>query len=83
MLEEAARRYLDLLRRLGNGKASWGLLTKAQQGKLNEAAGLWCLAADPGHAMAQCNLGCRFNYGRGVTRNLGGAVRWFRQAAGK
>jgi TPR repeat protein len=46
-----------------------------------EAARLFCLAADQGHAGAQNNLGIIFEKGRGVAFNRAEAIRWYRLAA--
>ena len=46
-----------------------------------EAARLFRLAAEQGHALAQYNLGAMFEYGLGVARDRTEAIRWYRLAA--
>ena len=44
----------------------------------------WCrLAADQGHAPAQCSLGLSCERGKGVAQNGKEAVKWHRLAAGQ
>ena len=81
LFEEAARRYWNVARRVANGKASWGALTKAEQREINEAFRLCRSAADQGHAGAQCSLGVNYEQGRGVQQNVAEAARWYHKAA--
>jgi TPR repeat protein len=37
--------------------------------------------AEKGDAMAQCDLGIRYDKGEGVTKDAAEAVKWFRKAA--
>jgi uncharacterized protein len=46
-----------------------------------EAARLYRLAAEQGHAQAQFNLGNMFEVGPGVARDKAEAIRWYRLAA--
>jgi TPR repeat protein len=39
------------------------------------------VAAEHGHALAQCNLGVLYEAGKGVMQDDGEAVRWYRLAA--
>jgi TPR repeat protein len=39
------------------------------------------LQEEPGHVHAQCNLGCCYEHGNGVPRDMGQAVVWYRKAA--
>jgi hypothetical protein len=51
------------------------------EGKFAEATRWYRLAADQGHARAQCNLGIMYATGRGVPQDDAEAVRWYRLAA--
>ena len=46
-----------------------------------DAVRLYRLAADQGHASAQCSMGEMFEYGEGVTKDTEEAVRLIRLAA--
>lgn len=46
-----------------------------------EAAKWFFMAAEAGHAEAQCFLGVCYDYGQGVAENDGEAVKWYRKAA--
>jgi TPR repeat protein len=46
-----------------------------------EAARLFRLAAEQGHAGAQMSLGYMFNNGQGVAQDTAEAIRWYRLAA--
>jgi TPR repeat protein len=46
-----------------------------------EAARLYRLAADQGHAPAQYFLGFMFQYGKGVAQDTAEAIRWYRLSA--
>ena len=41
----------------------------------------WRKAAEGGHAMAQCQLGCFYDFGRGVAKDDVAAAEWFAKAA--
>ena len=43
---------------------------------------MWCeKAAEQGWAQAQYNLGCCYENGEGVTKDIAKAVEWYRKAA--
>ncbi len=46
-----------------------------------EAVSWYRKAAEQGHATAQYNLGCCYNFGWGVVENKPEAVKWYRKAA--
>jgi TPR repeat protein len=48
---------------------------------VTEAARLYRLAANQGHANGQYNLGHKYEYGKGVAKDLAEAVRLYRLAA--
>ncbi|MER9429859.1 tetratricopeptide repeat protein [Mesorhizobium sp. M0408] len=52
-----------------------------KHGDYAEAAKLYRLAADQGHAQAQYNLGHMAGNGQGVPQNYAEAMKWFRLAA--
>jgi len=52
-----------------------------KRGNYAGALKLYLLAADQGHAKAQCNLGMLYSQGLGVDKNDSKAVYWFRKAA--
>jgi hypothetical protein len=51
------------------------------RGEYAEAAKLYLLAAEQGHAIAQFSLGCCYDGGKGVSQNYEEAARWYRKAA--
>ena len=59
------------------GNAAW----KAKD--YDEAARLWCRAAEAGEAAAQNNLGFLYRKGFGVGQDEREAARWYRRAAGQ
>ncbi|HWT31886.1 MAG TPA: tetratricopeptide repeat protein, partial [Propylenella sp.] len=70
--EEGARHWLGLFFQEGRGG-----LTK----NLPEAAKLFQLAADQGHAIAQVDLAYAYLIGAGVEQDLDKAYEWYRRAA--
>jgi TPR repeat protein len=54
---------------------------KASQKDYNEAFVEYQLAAEQGHAEAQCKLGVCYFRGQGVTKDEAAAVKWYQKAA--
>ncbi len=48
---------------------------------MEEAAGLFMLAAEQGHVDAENNLGAMYYTGEGVARDEQKAIEWFEKAA--
>jgi len=79
--EEAARRYMVVLRQAVQGKASWAALPASAQHELDAAIAGWRAAAGDGYASAQLALGEMFAIGRGVAQSYEEAARLFKKAS--
>jgi hypothetical protein len=81
LFEEATRLYFMIERKITRVEAAWGALTAEEQKRMDEVFEMWMKAATQGHAMAQFNLGCLYQQGRGVAQSDGAAVRWYQKSA--
>ena len=66
---------------VARGNASWSALPPETQFEYDAALAGWKAAAEQGFEMAQHNLGCLYDFGRGVPQNYDEALKWYKMAA--
>jgi hypothetical protein len=72
---------MELYKLVKSGTASWDVLTKSQQRKMDTVLLLLREAADQGHALSQFRIGVMYDKGQGVAKNAVESARWFHMAA--
>jgi hypothetical protein len=72
-----------LKRHVARGEASFSHPTPAGRRELAAVVRSWRDAAAQGSALAQHNLGCLCEKGRGVAQSDAAAAKWHRKAAGR
>ena len=75
-----AKAQFELGKRYYTGRTSAGRYGRHKQ-DYKKAVEWWLLAAEQGNADAQYGLGCCYEEGHGVDKNLSEALRWYRKAA--
>jgi len=79
--EESCRRFFIVEQMVSRGRASWSALPPEAQVEYDAALAGWKAAAEQGFEMAQHNLGCLYDNGRGVPRDDDEALKWYKMAA--
>jgi TPR repeat protein len=57
--------------------------SRLAKGEIKEAAVYFKIAADRGHALAQCELGKMYYEGKGIAMSIEGSVYWLLKSAGQ
>ena len=81
LFEEAMRRYWEVRKVIEAAEIRWSDITQAQQREMGDVLEMWGIAADNGHATAQCSLGSIYFNGHGTKRSHAEAARLYRLAA--